>query len=67
MPTSSGWSERSVVGEALPGLHVRRSGHAPGPDVETFVLLHSFGASSFTWHHWLPALERRERSCMPVA
>ena len=46
-------------GEALPGLHVRRSGLAPGPDVETYVLLHGFGASSFTWHRWMPALDRR--------
>lgn len=42
-----------------PILHVSRSGRAPGPDVETFVLVHGFGASSFTWRHWLPELERR--------
>lgn len=44
-----------------PILHVSDRGRAPGPDVETFVLLHGYGASSFTWRHWLPELERRGR------
>jgi pimeloyl-ACP methyl ester carboxylesterase len=47
------------VGGVDPILHVSSSGRVPGPDIETFVLLHGFGASSFTWRHWLPELERR--------
>ena len=39
-------------------LHVLRSGLEPGPDTEALVLVHGYGASSFTWRHWLPALER---------
>lgn len=42
-----------------PILHISRSGRAPGPEIDTFVLLHGFGASAFTWRHWLPELERR--------
>lgn len=41
------------------GLNVVRSGRALGDDVETFALIHGFGASSFTWRHWVPTLERR--------
>jgi len=40
-------------------LGVERSGLPPGPVTDTFVLLHGFGASSFTWRHWRPALEAR--------
>jgi len=40
-----------------PVLHVERSGQPPG--AETFVLLHGFGTSSFTWRRWLPWLEHR--------
>lgn len=42
-----------------PVLHVVRGGRPPGPDCETFVLVHGFGASSFTWRQWVPELERR--------
>lgn len=40
-------------------LGVERTGKAPGPDTDTFVLLHGFGASSFTWRLWKPELARR--------
>ncbi|MEX2467077.1 MAG: alpha/beta hydrolase [Gemmatimonadota bacterium] len=43
----------------IPDLHAVRSGLPPEPGVERFVLVHGFGASSFTWRHWLPTLERR--------
>lgn len=49
----------TVRGGTEPALHTARGGQAPGPDVDTFVLVHGFGASSFTWRHWLPALGRR--------
>lgn len=42
-----------------PALRAVRSGHSPGAGTETFVLIHGFGASSFTWRHWRPALEGR--------
>jgi pimeloyl-ACP methyl ester carboxylesterase len=45
------------VGDAQ--LHVARSGLPAGPDTDAFVLLHGFGASSFTWRHWRGALEQR--------
>jgi pimeloyl-ACP methyl ester carboxylesterase len=34
-------------------------GLPPGPDTDTFVLVHGFGAWSFTWRHWTPELARR--------
>ncbi len=37
-------------------LHVETRGVPPGPDVPTFLLLHGFGGSSFTWRGWAPAL-----------
>ncbi len=40
-------------------LHVARSGRPPGPAEETFVLVHGYGASSFTWRQWVPELELR--------
>lgn len=39
-------------------LHVEAHGREPG-DGDTFVLLHGYGASSFSWRTWSPALERR--------
>lgn len=39
-------------------LHVESHGLEPG-DGDTFVMLHGYGASSFTWRTWTPALERR--------
>lgn len=43
---------------ALP-LWVESSGPPPGPGVETFLLLHGYGGSMFTWRHWAPRLARR--------
>jgi len=42
-------------------LHVEVTGLERGGEPETFVLLHGFGATSYTWRHWLPALQRRGR------
>ena len=33
----------------------------PAPEGEVFLLVHGYGGSSYTWHHWLPALARRGR------
>ena len=44
--------------DALP-LGVERHGPEPGPGTDTFVLLHGFGGSRFTWRHWTPELARR--------
>lgn len=43
-----------MTGPALP-IHVERSGRDPG-EVPTFLLIHGYGASSFTWRYWAPAL-----------
>ncbi len=40
-------------------LHVEVVGREPGPDVPTFVLLHGFGGSLFSWRTWVPELSRR--------
>ena len=40
-------------------LHVETAGIAPGPGVETFLLIHGYGASAFSWRHWAPRLARR--------
>ena len=42
-------------------LHVEVRGPDPGPDAETFLLIHGFGASVYTWRHWVPSLESRGR------
>lgn len=42
-------------------LHVEVRGRADHADAETFVLLHGYGASSFSWRAWVPALQRRGR------
>lgn len=41
-------------------LHVETLGGKEAGS-ETFVLLHGYGASSFSWRAWVPALERRGR------
>jgi pimeloyl-ACP methyl ester carboxylesterase len=43
---------------ALP-LHVEASGPEPGPDVDTFVLIHGYGACAHSWRHWAPRLAER--------
>lgn len=40
-------------------LAVETHGVAPGPGVETFLLLHGYGGSSFSWRYWTGALARR--------
>lgn len=40
-------------------LHVEISGSHPSPDVDTFLLIHGYGASTFTWRHWAPRLAAR--------
>ncbi len=35
--------------------------HPEEPPRPTFLLLHGFGGSSFTWHRWTPSLSRRGR------
>jgi len=40
-------------------LHVETVGRPAGPGTDTFVLLHGYGASSFTWRNWAPELGRR--------
>lgn len=40
-------------------LSVRSLGPDPGPGVDVFVLLHGYGASSFTWRYWAPELAAR--------
>ena len=45
---------------ALP-LHVEPSGHGAGADVDTFLLIHGYGASTFTWRYWAPRLAARGR------
>jgi pimeloyl-ACP methyl ester carboxylesterase len=40
-------------------LYVETHGPDPGADVDTFVLIHGYGGSSFTWRYWLPALTAR--------
>jgi pimeloyl-ACP methyl ester carboxylesterase len=47
-----------VSGSPLP-LHVETSGPQPGLAVDTFLLIHGYGASAFTWRYWAPRLAAR--------
>ncbi len=40
-------------------LAVETHGMQPGPGVETFLLLHGYGGSSFSWRYWTGPLARR--------
>ena len=40
-------------------LHVETAGREPGDGVPVFLLLHGFGASSFTWRSWVSELSAR--------
>ena len=51
-------AEARRPGADLP-LHVESLGRAPGPGVETFLLIHGYGASTFTWRQWAPRLAAR--------
>jgi pimeloyl-ACP methyl ester carboxylesterase len=46
------------AGGDLP-LHVETTGLAPGPGTDTYLLIHGYGASTFTWRHWAPRLARQ--------
>jgi pimeloyl-ACP methyl ester carboxylesterase len=47
-----------VTAAALP-LHAQSLGREPGAGVDTFVMIHGYGGSSFSWRHWAPELARR--------
>ena len=47
------------MGEGDLPLHVATAGQTPGAAVETFLLIHGYGASGFTWRNWTPELARR--------
>lgn len=49
------------MSDAASPLYVESRGRDPGPGVETFVLLHGFGATGYSWRHWVPGLERLGR------
>ena len=51
-------SRGATPGPALT-LHVEVAGHAPAPDVDTFLLIHGYGASTFSWRYWAPRLAER--------
>ncbi len=40
-------------------LHVEASGLEPGPDVDTFLLIHGYAGCTFTWRYWGPRLAAR--------
>lgn len=40
-------------------FHVETRGREPGDGVPTFLLVHGYGASSFSWRTWMPALAER--------
>ena len=62
MPGRAGASPRTrfVTGDRSP-LHVEVRGRDPGPGGETFLLIHGFGGSLYSWRHWTPRLESRGR------
>ena len=43
----------------LDALYVERSGLDAAPGSDVFLLIHGYGASTFTWRTWTPVLERR--------
>lgn len=40
-------------------LYVETHGLDPAEGVDTFVLIHGYGGSSFSWRYWVPTLARR--------
>ncbi len=40
-------------------LHVETLGRKPGPEVETFLLVHGFAGCTFSWRYWAPRLADR--------
>jgi pimeloyl-ACP methyl ester carboxylesterase len=47
-----------LISSSLP-LHIDAAGLAQGPRVETFVLLHGYAASTYSWRYWVPRLAAR--------
>lgn len=43
----------------LDTLHIERSGLDPASGPGVFLLIHGYGASTFSWRSWTPMLERR--------
>lgn len=52
-------STSGPAGGFLDALHIERSGLDPRSGSDVFVLIHGYGASTFSWRAWAPALERR--------
>lgn len=42
--------------QGVSSLYVERLGPEPDSGVATFLLIHGYGASRFTWRHWAPQL-----------
>lgn len=40
-------------------IYVERLGLPPGPGIDTFLLIHGYAASRFSWRHWMPSLAER--------
>lgn len=40
-------------------IHSERLGQDPAPGVATYLLIHGYGASGFTWRYWAPLLAQR--------
>jgi pimeloyl-ACP methyl ester carboxylesterase len=40
-------------------LYVDRMGRPPGPGIDTFLLIHGYAASRFSWRRWMPSLAER--------
>ncbi|MEX2473355.1 MAG: alpha/beta fold hydrolase [Gemmatimonadota bacterium] len=47
------------TGGFLDALHMERSGLDPASGADVFLLIHGYGASTFSWRSWAPVLERR--------
>jgi pimeloyl-ACP methyl ester carboxylesterase len=62
-PPTQPMTARRVVETPLPLWveEVRPSGSERSLDLPTVVMLHGYGANSFTWRYWAPRLARRGR------
>jgi len=47
------------VNQADLPLYVDRMGRPPGPGIDTFLLIHGYAASRFSWRRWVPYLAER--------
>ena len=59
MPHDRPGPRLDVVETPLP-LHVEEA-RGPEGSSETFLLVHGYGGSSYSWHPWVPALAERGR------